>query len=372
MENKLNWIKEINISKKNEGKIILCYRDKSFVVDNIIKEIVTIFQQNNLNFDCSFNLLNNVIFNGQLLKENLEKYLNDLHIKLNSSSSKSKLDKIIILGNPSKIKRFDFLIRLFSLPYKILLLFITLFFTINFISTLFIHKTSSLVHIQSKFHIPIYILGVLVILFWHELGHVIAAKKYHLNIKEIGVGIYLVFPVLYVDLNNIWSLAKKHRIIINLGGLYFQSILGLILLFLFSLFKLELLSQLFYANLSILLLNLIPIFKFDGYWLFSDIFNIHNLSKKSNTVISSLLKFKPVKFKENSIILLYSAIRIFFYIYIAYNLLKLINYIIFNFSKELVISFFTNTYVVAIITLLLIKTLFNYGKRIFNKKERII
>jgi putative peptide zinc metalloprotease protein len=205
------------------------------------------------------------------------------------------------------------------------------------------------------------------------LGHIVAAKKYKLKIKEIGIGVYSIFPVLYVDLNNIWSLSKEQRVIINLGGIYFQSIFGILLIILFNIFNYEIFLDLFLLNFTVLIINSIPVFKFDGYWLVSDLFEILNLSKKSNETIKSILSldYRSLK-KRTTFVLIYSISRLLFYSYISFILFKTFYYLYANFSIDLILTIIKSAYFTTLILLLTLKFTLNYGKRFFKKEKRII
>jgi len=122
----------------------------------------------------------------------------------------------------------------------------------------------------------------------HELGH--AAACSHLGAKHggIGFGFYLLSPVLFADVSDAWRLNKYKRIIVNLGGIYFELIYtGLIICC--SL----LLGNTLYILAIILflqtLLNLNPFLRTDGYWILSDYLDIPNLRSVSNQTLKRLI-----------------------------------------------------------------------------------
>jgi len=117
--------------------------------------------------------------------------------------------------------------------------------------------------------------------FFHELGHASACKYYNIAHGNIGIGLYLHYPVFYADVNNAWRLKKNQRALVGFGGIYFQ-LLFCIPLIIFSSF---IGNQIVYSVLCGILLNvainLNPFFKFDGYWILSDLLGIPNLRKRS-------------------------------------------------------------------------------------------
>ncbi len=135
-------------------------------------------------------------------------------------------------------------------------------------------------------------------LFFHEIGHAVAAIYYKITPKNIGFGLYFVFPALYCDLTEIWKLERKERIVINIAGIYFQLLVNSILVLalitlpvsdIFAFF----LEKLILVNIIISIYNINPFFKFDGYWIYSDFFDIPNLRRRSYGLIR--LCFRKVK-----------------------------------------------------------------------------
>ena len=58
-----------------------------------------------------------------------------------------------------------------------------------------------------------------------------------LSPKEIGVGLYYVMPVMFVDFTEAWRLPRNARTKINLGGITMQLAFGILLTGLFALCK---------------------------------------------------------------------------------------------------------------------------------------
>ncbi|MCU0467433.1 MAG: hypothetical protein MUF58_02445 [Arcicella sp.] len=170
------------------------------------------------------------------------------------------------------------------------------------------------------------------ILLIHELGHAAASYRFGVKSKEIGFGLYIIFPVLYTDVTEVWRISKIKRVIVNLGGIYFQLLINLGLIYgiyinFGNLDNVSTFRYLIQINIATILINVIPFLKFDGYWLYSDIFAIPNLKQQSTTYFTKLLKWLipklPFKFNEeaqqvklsNIPLMVYSIGR---YIFLAY------------------------------------------------------
>lgn len=210
----------------------------------------------------------------------------------------------IIKNNPIPYIRFKR--KLFSVSKaKILLGLLSPLFRDNFFKTLFVllflfnlfyyFVYGSFYTTPSSYHAPLFSFFtpacLIVIFFIHEFGHATAAYFNKLEAREIGIGLYFIFPVLYTDVTSIWKLPRKERIKVNLGGLYFQLITGFLLIILSLLcIRSVILKQIITANLVIVVYNLNPFFKFDGYWVYSDFFDLPNLHKQTSKHARELLR----------------------------------------------------------------------------------
>lgn len=121
--------------------------------------------------------------------------------------------------------------------------------------------------------------------FFHELGHASACKYFGLHHGGIGFGLYLNFPVLYTDVTEVWKLNRMQRCVVNIAGVYFQSYWLLALLIAFC-------WQIMICCVILFLLwiwafdDTEPFFKFDGYWIASDILGVPNLRARSLELLS--------------------------------------------------------------------------------------
>lgn len=116
---------------------------------------------------------------------------------------------------------------------------------------------------------------------FHELGHASACKYYGLKHGGIGFGLYLNFPVFYTDVTEVWTLNRKERCVVNIAGVYFQSYWLIALLAIFLLTGNEIVRYLILIMNLGFLMTLNPFFKFDGYWIASDILGVPNLRGRS-------------------------------------------------------------------------------------------
>lgn len=134
--------------------------------------------------------------------------------------------------------------------------------------------------------IDIYTLAglVLFMLFsslFHELGHASACKYFGVKHGGIGFGLYLNFPVLYTEVTEVWRLDRRQRCIVNIAGVYFQSFCLSALLITFFFTGNDMLRYMILIMNLGFVITLNPFFKFDGYWIVSDLLGVPNLRKRS-------------------------------------------------------------------------------------------
>jgi putative peptide zinc metalloprotease protein len=126
---------------------------------------------------------------------------------------------------------------------------------------------------------------VLASMLVHELGHASACARFGCPPGEIGAGIYLVFPVMYTDVTRAWRLPPRSRAVVDLGGLYFQSLV--VSVSAVYAWQTGSASARWFVWLSMLsmahMLN--PMYKMDGYWLLTDLSGLTNLHDRTYTAI---------------------------------------------------------------------------------------
>jgi putative peptide zinc metalloprotease protein len=126
---------------------------------------------------------------------------------------------------------------------------------------------------------------VLLSILCHELGHVSACRHYSCTHGEIGIGVYAIFPVFYTDVSDTWRLSRRQRMVVDVAGIYFQMAFALVLyaFYLVAGWPSALTALKLTDGMMLVALN--PIFRFDGYWLFSDLIGVPNLRRRAGDTI---------------------------------------------------------------------------------------
>lgn len=122
----------------------------------------------------------------------------------------------------------------------------------------------------------------------HEIGHATACRYGGAQPGEIGFGIYIVFPAFYTDVTDSYRLGRGGRVRTDLGGLYFNllCVIALAITYLATGSGLVLLTTLV---LHVQMLQqLIPVVRFDGYYVLSDLAGVPDLFARVGPVMRSL------------------------------------------------------------------------------------
>lgn len=142
----------------------------------------------------------------------------------------------------------------------------------------------------TQFHASLALLATFFSVVIHEFGHSSAVARFGGRPGSIGVGLYILLPVLYADVSQVWRFRQKHRVVVDLGGIYFQQIVFAVLAFMAVALRNPSLRA---ACISIDVMTLIaanPIFRFDGYWVLVDWLGMPNLHQQAGKYLKQTAK----------------------------------------------------------------------------------
>ncbi|MEM7476659.1 MAG: hypothetical protein AAF483_16855, partial [Planctomycetota bacterium] len=84
-------------------------------------------------------------------------------------------------------------------------------------------------------NLPFLAFSMIGLKIWHELGHGYACKKYGGRVPDMGTILMMGMPLAYVDATSAWSFPRaRHRLIVMLGGMYFESMLAIAAVFIWA------------------------------------------------------------------------------------------------------------------------------------------
>ena len=151
----------------------------------------------------------------------------------------------------------------------------------------------------------------------HEFGHAAAAYRLGARRVSIGVGWYLVIPVAYSELSELWRYPRRSRVVVDLAGVYMQ---GLILAALMLLFHTQ--QQVIWlvaagTTATSMLWNLNPFLRMDGYWIVADALGVNDLRERAATQLVQairrlLARQRPLDERASSSLVVYAALSAIF------------------------------------------------------------
>lgn len=121
----------------------------------------------------------------------------------------------------------------------------------------------------------------------HEMGHAYMATKYGIPVHTIGVALMVMYPVLYAETTNAWKMMdRRDRIFISMAGVMAEMAIASVALLLWHMLPPGIFQSICFmvaivSLVASLLVNLNPLMRFDGYYLFSDIVGIDNLQDRA-------------------------------------------------------------------------------------------
>ena len=154
--------------------------------------------------------------------------------------------------------------------------------------------TAPLLTLLDNANLPWLAAILLLLKFWHEAGHAYACKAFGGKVPDMGA-LFIVFaPCAYVDASAAWGFQSKlRRMIVSLGGMYFESMVAAVALIVWSLTEPSFLNSLAYQTLMMasvvtVLFNLNPLMKFDGYYVMSDLIEVPNMRQRCAGYVTRL------------------------------------------------------------------------------------
>lgn len=138
---------------------------------------------------------------------------------------------------------------------------------------------------------PILLLALLGIVLasalFHELGHASASAYGGASPGPIGFGHYLCWPAFYSDVTESYLLSRGGRIRTDLGGVYFNLVLCVPLGATFALTGHSIWIGGLVVQHILILQQMLPFVRLDGYWLASDLTGVPDLGRYVPAVLSS-------------------------------------------------------------------------------------
>src|SRR5438270_1589737 len=137
------------------------------------------------------------------------------------------------------------------------------------------------------------IAGVIVATAFHEIGHATACRYGGAKPGVMGVGVYIVWPAFYTDITDAYRLGKWGRLRADLGGMYFNAIFALSVGAVYGATSFEPLLLLIGLQNFAIIQQALPLLRFDGYYILSDLTGVPDIFLRIRAVLASLIPGRP-------------------------------------------------------------------------------
>jgi len=147
--------------------------------------------------------------------------------------------------------------------------------------------------LRSVLYHPMLLLGVLasvvVATAFHEIGHASACRYGGARPGVMGAGLYLIWPAFYCDVTDAYRLDRPGRLRTDLGGVYFNGIFALGAGLAYFATGEEALLLIAFIQHTIVLQQLLPLLRFDGYYVLSDLTGVPDILSRIKPIFRSLV-----------------------------------------------------------------------------------
>ena len=374
--------KDITFTKKKDNWI-LEHSEKYFVVSDEIKLLIEILKKHNSNINEAYNdfieqfeYVSKEEF-SQIIEQNINNLeLDREHIENNKKEKSFILFETKILSKENSAKLSKIIQPLYRPS------FFWIVFALLFSLSIYNVFTIAEIHLEKKYILLLFLTYILTALI-HEIGHIAACNRFTKKNGEIGIGVYFIFPVFYSNITPIWTATKQQRIITNLAGVYIQLYIVAFFYFIYLITGNIQIQNVVAISTVVILYQLIPFIRTDGYWILSDITNSPNLLSNSSEEVIKFFK-NPLKYKitnkTNLLEFSYGLLNQLFMLYIVTNIIINYNIKLIDFPVELIktiitepkqiLNYLNNNIQLILISVVFYMIVFNQIKRIIPNKNK--
>jgi putative peptide zinc metalloprotease protein len=153
------------------------------------------------------------------------------------------------------------------------------------------HLRTSVAALINRPQLMLVLLGLLLVsMVFHEMGHASACRYGRATPGEIGGGLYLMWPALYTNVTDAYRLSRGGRVRTDLGGIYFNAVFCVVLGVIYRITGYPPLILAVAATTILMLEQLLPFVRFDGYWIVSDMAGVPDLFPRLAAALRHLVQ----------------------------------------------------------------------------------
>lgn len=221
----------------------------------------------------------------------------------------SGLDLRIPLINPSllfnRLKFVNVIKHIYTIPWATVFCIVIILGLILFISNS--SECFNLSFLFNEYHyIPLFLVFFLISTLLHESAHAMTHIFFGGEVKEIGIGVFLLVPSIYCSLDNYYKITKRYqKILIYLSGLLMDLFMCSFLVIIYNLLpQLNIILSIMKIYLLVVFVRMVfivnPFIESDCYRILSILIKITNLRSQAITRIFNLFLRKKRMIKNFS------------------------------------------------------------------------
>jgi putative peptide zinc metalloprotease protein len=130
---------------------------------------------------------------------------------------------------------------------------------------------------------------------FHELGHAAACRYGGATPGGMGAGIYMVWPAFYTDVTDAYRLPRADRLRVDLGGIYFNAVVSVATFAVWLAWRADALLLLIALQLLMMVKNLSPVIRSDGYHILADATGVPDLYAHILPTLRRLLPWRDAE-----------------------------------------------------------------------------
>jgi putative peptide zinc metalloprotease protein len=130
---------------------------------------------------------------------------------------------------------------------------------------------------------------------FHEIGHAAACRYGGARPGGMGAGLYLVWPAFYTDVTDAYRLPRRDRLRVDLGGIYFNALVSVATAAVWFAWRADALLLLVGLQLLMMVKNLSPVIRSDGYHILADATGVPDLYAHIGPTLRRLLPWRPAE-----------------------------------------------------------------------------
>ncbi|WP_138443602.1 hypothetical protein [Sinomonas susongensis] len=127
---------------------------------------------------------------------------------------------------------------------------------------------------------------------FHEFGRAAAARYGGATPGAMGAGLYLFWPAFYTDVTDSYRLGRGGRVRTDLGGLYFNAIVTVVIAGIWWGTRYDALLLVVVTQILQMIRQLTPLVRFDGYHVLADVTGVPELFHRIRPTLLGLLPWR--------------------------------------------------------------------------------